>query len=215
MKFTENTMAVLKNFSQINPSILFKQGNTLRTISPQKTVMAAANIEETIPSDAGVYDVSRFLATLSLFESPEVEFGSDQFLIKDDKSALKYTYTAENMIVAPPQKDIVVPNAVATIDLEWKVIKRVRDAAGVLGLPEVGFSSEGSGVVVSAVDGKNSTSDNFSVTVETESDLPDFDMVIKTDYLKLLENNYTVVLSNGMAHFQSDQVQYWIAVESR
>lgn len=215
MKFTENTIAVLKNFSQINPSILFKQGNTLRTISPQKTVMAAANIEETIPSDAGVYDVSRFLATLSLFDSPEVEFGSEQFLIKDDKSALKYTYTAENMIVSPPQKDITVPNPIATIDLDWKVIKRVRDAAGVLGLPEVGFSSQGSGIVVSAVDGKNSTADNFSVTIEAGNEFPEFNMIIKTDYLKLLENDYTVVLSNGMAHFQAEQVQYWIAVESR
>ena len=215
MNFSENTISVLKNFSQINPSILFKQGSVLRTISPQKTVMAAANIEETIPSDAGVYDVSRFLATLSLFDKPDVDFETGQFEIKDEKSALKYTYTAENMIVAPPQKDIVVPNPVATIDLGWKTLKRVRDAAGVLGLPEVGFSCEGGDVMISAVDGKNPTSDNFSVNVDSGTSFADFNMIIKTDYLKLLENDYTVVLSNGMAHFQADQVQYWIAVESR
>ena len=44
MKFSNDTLNVLKNFSSINPSVLFKPGQTVRTISPQKTVMAAATI---------------------------------------------------------------------------------------------------------------------------------------------------------------------------
>lgn len=216
MKFSDNTIEVLKNFSQINPSILFRSGNTLRTISPQKTVMAAAPIAETIEKTAGVYDVSRFLATLSLFDSPEVEFGENQFDIKDAKSALKYTYTAENMIVSPPDKDIQVPDIVANIDITWKDLKRVRDAAGVLGLPEVAFSSTGNGVMMAAVDSKNSTADNFSIDFSEDEAFEPFDMIIKAEYLKLLENDYSVALSSkGMAHFKSEQVEYWIAIESR
>ena len=216
MKFSDNTIDVLKNFSQINPSILFREGSKLRTISPQKTVMAAASIEETVEKTAGVYDVSRFLATLSLFDAPDVEFGENQFNIKDAKSALKYTYTAENMIVSPPDKDITVPDIIANISITWKDLKRVRDAAGVLGLPEVSFSSTGSGVLLAAVDSKNSTADNFSITFSEEKEFEPFDMIIKTEYLKLLENDYEVALSSkGMAHFKADQVEYWIAIESR
>ena len=44
MKFSTDTLSVLKNFSTINPSIVFKPGSVVRTISPQKTVMAAATI---------------------------------------------------------------------------------------------------------------------------------------------------------------------------
>ena len=40
--------------------------------------MAAATIGETVEQQAGVYDLSRFLATLSLFENPEVVFGTEQ-----------------------------------------------------------------------------------------------------------------------------------------
>lgn len=216
MKFSENTIAVLKNFSQINPSVMFKPGQVLRTISPQKTVLAAATIDEDFDRSAGVYNVGRFLATLSLFESPDVEFDDNQFNISDGKSSVRYTYTAENMIVSPPDKDIQVPDIVADVDISWNDIKRVRDAASVLGLPEVGFSSTGTGVKLSAVDSKNSTADNFSVVVAADESFEPFDMIIKTEYLKLLENDYKVALSTkGMAHFKSDQVQYWVAVESR
>ena len=46
MKITTNTLNILKNFSKINPSILIQEGNTLRTISPNKTIMAKANVDK-------------------------------------------------------------------------------------------------------------------------------------------------------------------------
>ena len=149
MKFSNETMSVLKNFSSINPSIVFKSGSTIRTISPQKTVMAAATIGETVEQQAGVYDLSRFLATLSLFENPEVVFGTDRFTIKGGKSELKYTYTSESLIVSPPEKDIVVPDPEATINVSWQAIDSVIRATGVLQLPEVAFSSDGSTITLS------------------------------------------------------------------
>ena len=42
MKLTMKTFQLLKNFSSINQSIYFNQGNKVRTISPMKTIMAEA-----------------------------------------------------------------------------------------------------------------------------------------------------------------------------
>jgi len=216
MKFSNETMSVLKNFSSINPSIVFKAGSTIRTISPQKTVMAAATIGETVEQQAGVYDLSRFLATLSLFENPEVVFGTDRFTIKGGKSELKYTYTSESLIVSPPEKDIVVPDPEATINVSWQAIDSVIRATGVLQLPEVAFSSDGSTITLSAVDSKTSTADSYDVIIAEGVETPPFNMIIKTDNLKLVPTDYEVTLSSkGMAHFKSDKVQYWIAIESR
>ena len=216
MKFSNETMSVLKNFSSINPSIVFKSGSTIRTISPQKTVMAAATIGETVEQQAGVYDLSRFLATLSLFENPEVVFGTDRFTIKGGKSELKYTYTSESLIVSPPDKDIVVPDPEATINVSWQAIDSVIRATGVLQLPEVAFSSDGSTITLSAVDSKTSTADSYDVIIAEDVETPPFNMNIKTDNLKLVPTDYEVTLSSkGMAHFKSDKVQYWIAIESR
>jgi len=216
MKISSETLSVLKNFSQINPSVLFRPGQTIRTISPQKTVMAAASVGESFDKQAGVYDLGRFLATLSLFEDPDVEFGDERFTIKGKKSSLKYTYTAENMIVAAPEKDITVPSPEAVVKISWDDFEGVIRAAGVLGLPEIAFKGNGDTVSLSAVDSKNPTADTYDVTVAEGGDFGEFTMYIKVDNLKLMSADYEVALSSaGMAHFKSDKVQYWIAINSK
>lgn len=216
MKFSSETLSVLKNFSQINPSVLFRPGQTIRTISPQKTVMAAAVVDETFDKQAGVYDLGRFLATLSLFDEPEVTFGDERFTINSKRSSLKYTYTAENMIVVPPNKDITVPDPEARVNISWDDFEGVIRAAGVLGLPEVAFKGNGDTVTLSAVDSKNPTADNLDVVVAEGGDFGEFTMYIKVDNLKLMPADYEVALSSaGMAHFKSDKVQYWIAINSK
>ena len=137
MKFSSETLSVLKNFSTINPSIVFKPGSVVRTISPQKTVMAAATIGETVETQAGVYDLSRFLSTLALFENPDVMFGQDRFTIKGGASTLSYTYTSESLMVTPPEKDIVVPDPEVSVNIKWQDIESVRQAAGVLNCPRL------------------------------------------------------------------------------
>jgi len=73
MKFDSNTLQVLKNFSAINKNIMFKPGNVIRTISDTKSVMAKSTIGQEIPKGFGIYDLSRFLGTLSLFNDAELD----------------------------------------------------------------------------------------------------------------------------------------------
>ena len=54
MKLSSNTTNILKNFSQINQSILIKQGNKLKTISVMKNILAEAEIEEEFEKDFGL-----------------------------------------------------------------------------------------------------------------------------------------------------------------
>jgi len=215
MNFSEDTISILKNFSSINPSVMLKPGNVIRTISPQKTVMSAATVEEDFDASAGIYDLSRFLATLSLFEQPEIDFQSNNFLVTDGRRGVKYTYASEAMIVTPPDKDITVPNPEVNVEVSWDDIQSVIRAAGVLQLPEISFSSDGEGIKLSAVDSKNPTADKYDVMISSETTSNEFEMIIKTDNLKLLPSDYDVSLSSkGMAHFKSTRIQYWIAIES-
>ena len=66
MKLSDSTLTLLKNFSNINQSILFKQGKSLRTISVMKNILAEATINEELPKDFGIYDLTQFLNGLSL-----------------------------------------------------------------------------------------------------------------------------------------------------
>jgi hypothetical protein len=215
MNFSDDTLSILKNFSGINPSLLFKPGQVLRTISPQKTVMAAATIDENIDTPAAVYDLSRFLSTLSLFDNPDIQFGQDKFTIQSGRSRVNYTYASESMIVTPPDKDITVPDLEATFNVEWDNIQNVIRAAGVLQLGEIAFRSDGTTISMSAVDSKNPTADNYSVDV-AEGNGSTFDMIIKVENMRMMPADYIVSLSSkGMAHFKSTKVQYWIALESK
>jgi len=215
MNFSDDTLNILKNFSGINPSLMFKPGQTLRTISPQKTVMAAATIDESIDSPAAVYDLSRFLSTLSLFDNPDIQFGQDKFTIQAGRSRVNYTYASESMIITPPERDIPLPDPEAVFNVAWDNIQNVIRAAGVLQLGEIAFKSDGTTISLSAVDSKNPTADNYSVDV-AEGNGSTFDMIIKVENMRVMPADYQVSLSSkGMAHFKSDKVQYWIALESK
>jgi hypothetical protein len=212
MKFSENTLSVLKNFSGINPSVVFKAGKVLRTISPQKTVMAEAIIDEEVKSTAAVYDLSRFLATLSLFDTPEVEFLDTKFSISSGRSRVNYTYAAESMIVVPPDRAISFPHAEVEVDVNWDDMQKVIRAASVLQLGEIAFKGDGEVVRLAAIDSKNPTADVFDVIVGESGSV--FEMIIKVENLKVMSKDYKVALSSkGMAHFKSDNVQYYIAIE--
>ncbi len=220
MKFSNDTIAILKNFATINPSILFKPGSVLKTIHPQKTVMATANITETIDNKAAVYDLSRFLSTISLFDDPDIEFGDDRFVITGGggKTTLNYTYAAENMIVTPGEKEITFPAPEAVIDLMWKDLDSVVKAAGVLKLPELAFISDGSTIRLSAVNAKTPTSDSFNVVVAESADnsFAEFNMNLKVENIRLMPADYKVSLSTrGLAQFTSPKVNYFIALEAK
>ncbi len=215
MKFSNETISVLKNFSAINPGLVFKPGSVIRTMHPQKTVMASATVSENFETVARVYDLSRFLATLSLFDDPDVEFLADKFIISSGRSKVSYTYAAEAMVVSPPDKTIQFPIPEATFSIKWKDLDSVIRAAGVLKLAEIAFTSDGSTISLSAVDSKNPTADAYDVVVADVA-VDEFRMIIKVENLRLMQNDYEVALSTkGLAHFKSAKAEYYIALEAK
>ena len=54
MKISQDTLAILKNFSTINSNLLVKEGSYLTTISPTKNILAEANVSETFDVEFGI-----------------------------------------------------------------------------------------------------------------------------------------------------------------
>lgn len=214
MQFTETTMSVLKNFSGINPSVAIKEGNVLKTISPQKSVMAIATLDQDFSSNAGIYDLSRFLSTLSLFDAPEIEFGSEQFRIKSGRSSVKYTYAAESMILTPPDREISLPSTDVSVTVKWSDFEKVMRAASVLKLPDIIVRGNDGGVMLAAADVSNPSADTFEIVIDEETQ-GTFTAVFRTENLRLLPDDYDVdISSKGLAKFAGTVVQYFVAVES-
>ena len=87
MKLSDKTLSVLKNFSSINQSILFKEGNKLRTISVMKNILAEATVTEDFSKDFGIYDLNEFIGVLSLVQEPSLKF-DEQFVSIADASEM-------------------------------------------------------------------------------------------------------------------------------
>jgi len=216
MKFQTRTMQVLKNFSTINQSIIFKPGTTLATMSPTKTILAKARITENIPNEFAIYDLSRFLSTISLYESPEIAINDKIVVISNDVAQgekTNYICAEASNIVAPPAKDIKFPEPDVSFDLDEKTFAKVQKALGVLTLPEIGVVGEDGTIYLQAMDSKNPTGDVHRVIVgQTENT---FRFIFKAENLKIIPGDYKVsVSSKGLSHFVGKDIEYYIAVEA-
>lgn len=215
MKLSESTVSLLKNFSSINQSILFKEGQKLRSISVMKNILVEANVSEEFPKDFGIYDLNQFLNGLSLHSSPDLDFGNDQYVvIKEGRSRSKYFFADPSVIVAPPEKEISLPTEDVCFVLTSQQLEKLKKAASVYQLPDISVIGENGVIKLVARDKKNDTSNDFSIVVgETDTE---FVFNFKEENLKIVPGNYDVVVSEKLlSRFQNQNIDvtYYIALE--
>lgn len=213
MKIDSNTISILKNFAKINPSIMIKEGNTLKTVSSTKTIVGKANVTTVFDKAFAIYNVDRFLSTLSLFSDPELTFHEKYVTISDNKKKLNYTYADESTITKAPEKDIVLPSEDVNVKITNDEMKNVEKALSVLQLPEIVISGDGSKVYLQAVDSKNPSGDIYSVEIDDTNKT--FKAIFKSENIKILPEDYEVSISSkGISQWKSETAEYFIAVEA-
>tara|TARA_B000000557_G_scaffold259428_1_gene255248 strand:+ start:491 stop:1156 length:666 start_codon:yes stop_codon:yes gene_type:complete len=215
MKLSDKTISVLKNFSSINQSILFKEGSKLRTISVMKNILAEATVTEEFSRDFGIYDLNQFLNGLSLHSSPELDFANDGYVvIREGRSRSKYFFADPNVIVTPPEKAISLPTEDVTFELSTAVLDKLLKAAAVYQLPDICAVGENGVVKLVVRDRKNDTS-NAHEEVVGETDKV-FSFNFKVENIKVLPGTYDVVVSQKLlSRFTSKNhdLTYYIALE--
>ena len=215
MELSKETQDILKNFSEINQSLAFKEGKVLKTVSPQKNILARAEVTEHFPQDFAVYELNKFLGTLSMFNKPTFEFNGNHVKMIEGKKRVKYIYADPSMFVAPPEKDIEFPDPEIEFNLTQADLDPLLRASAVLHLPEIGVVGNGSKMELTVMDVNNSSTDEVGIEVgDTDKN---FQVVFKHENLKLMRDDYDVKISSrGIAHFKSVGigVEYWIATES-
>ena len=215
MKLSDNTLSLLKNFSTINQSILFKQGSKLRTISVMKNILAEATVDEELPKDFGIYDLNQFLNGLGLHQSPELDFENDgHVVIKEGKMRSKYFFADPNVIITPPDKEITLPTEDVSFELSTQQLDKLLKAAAIYQLPDLAVVGANGVVKIVVRDKKNDTSNDFAITVgETDKQ---FSFNFKVENIKILPGNYEVVVSSKLlSRFRSknQDLTYFIALE--
>lgn len=218
MKFCNETLSLLKNFASINTNIIFKQGDTVSTISNAKNVFAKATIKETIPNEFAIYDLNSMLAMLTIVDGQEIEFGDKCLTVTSPAGKFEYYYSNPEIVTGAPDGEI---EHVVTYKFKMTAedIQMILKAAAITGAPTMSVTNKNQVVTLSVSDRKNDTASNFKKTLGTSFD--NFDVFVAVENLKVIPDAYEVSVAktaNGKAKFlhfkhESRQLQYWIACE--
>ena len=215
MKLSKSTLDILKNFSNINQSICFKEGTELSTLSIQKNILSRANVEEKFPKSFAIYDLSEFLSGLTLFEDPEFSFDNDNYvIIKDRKNSSRYFFADPSTITTPPENRVELPSKDVCFTVAWADISNVIKAAAIYQIEDLAVVGDGSKIKLVVRDKKNDTSNSYAVDVGNTD--KSFSFNFKVENLKLLPGDYQVVISKQNASLFRDanrDLEYLIALE--
>ena len=218
MELKESTLSILKNFASINPNIVIAEGNTLKTITEAKNVLAIATVEESFPKTVGIYDLSEFLGVLRLVDTPKLEFNDHFALVSDSsgRSKVKYFFSDIEMLTAP-SKDITMPSEDVKFTLDAGTLSKLKRASSTLGHSEVSVKAVSEGIIeLSIIDNQNATSNTFSIQVDGEYTEANFNFILNINNMKIIDGDYDVAISSKLiSNFVNKgvSIQYWIALE--
>jgi hypothetical protein len=215
MKLSQQTLAILKNFSQINANLMVRKGNQLKTMANATNIFASADIEETFDQDFGIYDLNEFLSAYSLLDDPDLTFDSSAVVLSSGKSKITYRF-ADESVLAFPTKNVNMPPVEFTLDITREILGSISKAASALGHAICSVTNEGKNIVLNVRDPKNPTANTFSTVVAEWTGSADFDLQIPIANLKVLPGDYTVSFcAKAISKWEHNSlpINYFIALE--
>ena len=216
---SKKTLDVLKNFSTINSSIVFRKGSTVRTISNAENILAKFTGEEVFPTDFAIYDLSQFLSGISLFNDPQLEFTSNDFVsIRGGRTSAKYYFSdPEITLKSAPEKNVNFPGADLQFTLSGEDLIALQKASAVYGLPDLTFQSEEGLDTIKLIlrDKENDTSNTYDITVAGCS-TGTYSLDVKIDNIRVLPGDYSIKVSKALISEWTNtnvDLTYYIALE--
>lgn len=217
MKFSDNTLTILKNFASINSGVVFKQGNVQKTISPEKTILVEATLSDSLPVEFGIYDLNQFLGNITTLKSPELSFSDKVVTMKDDDMTFDYHACSPNLVLTPPDKELTLKQTDVTFVLPNNNLQKLMKIAVMNGLTHLSVVGRDGQLNLKIHEKANDTSNQGMIKIgEYAGD--DFIASFNIDNLKLLPDDYTVELQVGaFARFvnKANTLKYFVPLESK
>lgn len=217
MKLSENTLTVLKNFASINSGVVLKPGKTQKTISPEKSILVEATIEDDIPTEFGIYDLNQFLGIFTFLKNPEITFGDNQVVLSDGELKFTFRGCSTNLIIKPPEGQLTLKDITTKFSLANATSQKLIRIATLSSLPNLSVIGKNGDLLLKIHEKANDTS-NDGVQKIGDYAGKDFVASFKTENLKLLPDDYNVEIQAGaFAKFVNvnNNLTYFIALETK
>lgn len=199
MQLSPETLAILKNFASINESILFRQGNLIRTMKyPAKTILGEAVVPEVFPKDFAIYNLNQFLSAYSLLDNPELDFSDeeDRFVIlKEGKRRIKFFFCNPEMINSPPNKSLTLPSEDVIFSLSAEHLDKILKARSICEAPDLSVVGDGQVITLVVHNKENPSSNVYSIVVGETTNTFTFNLRIEN--ILILKGSYDVTISKA------------------
>ena len=222
MKFSRDTIAVLKNFTSIYSGIMLKPGNTILTRSVTGASYGEAEINDTIDFEAAIYDLNGFLSILGLVtDQAEVSLADDasNIIIKDQRSTIHWPAADPSTIVFPAKK-IPFPVAKVIFDLKGSDLQQLLRVAGGLSLDTFAITNKDGKIVIhgyNQLEDKELARPLYSLVCGDYDGDAAFKFIINKLNMKMIPADYRVMLwakdDKFATKFEGTQASYVIAME--
>lgn len=207
MKISPETISIFKHCASINPGIIVDPGNVIYSMSESRTIRLQATVQENFPVQFALVNLNQFLNTLSLVNSPELEFQDDHVDISSADGKQKFQYWfSDPAIIQQYNKPLKFD---VTYDIEFNIsredLSQLNRAASVIGAEDICvYSHENdSEIYVSAIDKQQNMGkgNNFALKIGENTGLSDksFKIYFRKSNLKLTGNDFTVKVTKGLS----------------
>lgn len=222
MNLSKETIAILKNFSSINPNFYCEGAtNEISTWTIKKNIFAKARLDEEIPSQLPIYDMKEMLDVIDFYkDGPETKIDIQKTMttISDGgTSKMNYAHTDVTLLTYP-DKDIIVDDYNVTFDLTHDDISGIMKAASILGAPDIEINNNNGSIDVTVYDKKLPGCSTYELNLGTVENDFQFTLQLKIDNLKIMtDRDYTLSIAEGkpliFLKSTDDKIEYFIAIE--
>jgi hypothetical protein len=217
MILSKRTIALLKNFQSIQPSILLMPGNYITTQSIQGDtgdIIAWAEVEEDFPVEFGIHDLSSFISTISLFEGdPELNFEENYVEISKGGMKFKFHRTSSSLISSPREKRVRLEGEYS-FTISSEAMKQAIRISSTNSLPFLKISGKDGKVYMEST--SEFTDNSLSSEYGEYTGDGDFTTSLRWENVRILPMSYEVdIIPSKFVRFQTpdQKLNYVISVD--
>jgi hypothetical protein len=215
MKIDNETIEILKNFSQINNQIYVKKGNVIRSMERGKTILAESKLPFTFDIDFAIYDLNKFLLTINLFKNPELIFEEKFVKICDERKSIDYFYANPETLDDSTVKalnNVKETEILDKISISYETLVNVKNISSTLDLECLMIEADGKNISFHMNKNNNQSAGNYKEIIGPTDKT--YKIVANKIKHKMLKDDYEMIIfDTAITKLAGNKVSYWIPGE--
>jgi hypothetical protein len=187
---------------------MIQPGNVLKTVSSGRNIYAEAKIAEEFDVAVPIWDLNKFLGSVSMFNNPDLEFHDTHVVITNGRSSITYYYSEPSLLTVPT-KELKMPKTKVSFDLDEQDLNEILKASSILQVTDLKMIGNDGKFRIMVDDATQSTANNFEIVLDENYTGDDFDGTINVSEIKFIPGSYSVELTDSITP-PSSSTRLWI-----